>query len=69
MIDLTELKRANVKLERARAQLERRVRDRTRDLRQSNDELSAEIARRRELEAKVIESERARAAALRAGSA
>lgn len=55
LIDLTDLKRANVKLERARAQLERRVRDRTRELRQSNDELSAAIARRRELEAKVIE--------------
>ena len=55
LIDLTELKRATVKLEHARAQLERRVRERTRELRKSNDELSAEISRRRELEAKVIE--------------
>ncbi len=55
IVDLTELKRTQHALERSRDDLERRVEERTAELRRANEELSAEVARRSRLEAELLE--------------
>ena len=55
LIDLTELKRTQLALERAKEELECRVEERTAELRRANEELSTEAARRSHLEAELLD--------------
>lgn len=55
MVDLTELKRTQLALQRVNEELERRVEERTAELRRANQELSEEVARRNRLEAELLE--------------
>jgi PAS domain S-box-containing protein len=52
---IIERKQAEVALEKSKNLLEQRVRERTRELRGANDELEAEIARRKGLEGEILE--------------
>jgi PAS domain S-box-containing protein len=53
--DITARKRAEAALEKSKNLLEQRVHERTRELRGANDELEAEIARRKGLEGEILE--------------
>jgi PAS domain S-box-containing protein len=53
--DISELKSAQVALEKSNELLEERVFERTQELRVANEELKAEIARRRGLEGQILE--------------
>ena len=53
--DITELKSAQVALQKSKEHLEERVFERTRELRVANEELRAEMALRRGLEGKILE--------------
>ena len=55
--DITERKRAEDKLRRAHAELETRVRERTRDLEEANESLKTEIAAREQAEGALRRSE------------
>jgi len=52
---IIERKQAEAALEKSKSLLEQRVRERTRELRATNDELEAEIARRKGLEGQILE--------------
>jgi len=53
--DITERKQMEAALEKSKNLLEKRVRVRTRELREANEELEAEIARRKGLEGEILE--------------
>lgn len=55
-IDITERAEATAALRKARRDLEARVRERTRELAATNDELQTEIAERRRLEREIIDA-------------
>jgi PAS domain S-box-containing protein len=54
IVDLTELKRTQHAIERAKEDLERRVAERTAELSRANQELSEEVARRSRLEVELL---------------
>src|SRR5882672_337269 len=54
-IDATQRKKAEVALQKSKKLLEERVREQTRELRAANEELKAEIARRKGLEGEILE--------------
>ncbi len=54
-IDITERKKAEAALQKSKAVLEERVRERTHALRAANKELAGEIARRKGLEGQILE--------------
>jgi PAS domain S-box-containing protein len=54
-IDITERKKAEAALQKSKAVLEERVRERTHALRVANKELAGEIARRKGLEGQILE--------------
>lgn len=56
--DITERKRVETLLRKNRAELERRVQERTTSLRSVNDKLKEEIAERRRIEAEILKAKR-----------
>jgi PAS domain S-box-containing protein len=55
LYDVTERKRAQIELERAKGSLETRVRERTAEVRAANKDLESEISRRKGLEGQILE--------------
>src|SRR5438093_5803855 len=53
--DVTRRKQMEIALQESKKLLEKRVRERTRELREANEELEAEIARRKGLEGEILE--------------
>ena len=55
LYDVTERKRAQIELEKAKGSLETRVRERTAEVRAANKDLESEISRRKGLEGQILE--------------